>query len=66
MLALFGALLFWVGLAATVLFAAAVIYLVATGSSADWILFAFTVPPVVVGWLMVRRSNVPFGEAINL
>ena len=66
MLALFGALLFWVGLAATVLFAAAAIYLAATGTGADWIIFAFTVPPLVIGWLMVRRSGVPFGDAINL
>ena len=66
MLALFGALLFWFGLAATLLFAAAAIYLAVTGAGADWIILAFTVPPLVIGWLMVRRSGVPFGDAINL
>ena len=65
MLALIGSLLFWAGLVSTVLFIAAAIYLLATGSSPDWVIFAFTVPALVIGGLMVRTSGVPFGEALN-
>ena len=65
-LALLGALLLWVGLAGTVLFAAAAVWLLVEGTQPSWIIFAVTVPVGVLGWWLVRRSGVPLGEALNI
>ncbi|KJQ53848.1 hypothetical protein [Microbacterium sp. SA39] len=65
-LGLVGALMFWAGLCCTILFGAAAVWLLATGSQPSWILLAVTAGVCLAGWGLVKASGVPLGEAMLL
>lgn len=66
LLGLAGALMFWGGLCFTLLFGAAAVWLLATGSQPSWILLAATASVCLIGLWLVRISGVPLGEAMLL
>lgn len=65
-MALVGAILFWIGAATTCLFTAACIWLFFDGSSPTWALIPICGAVWLLGILLVRRSGIPLGDAINL
>jgi hypothetical protein len=64
--AIVGALLFWVGVVGTVLFVAAGIWLLVNDSQPAWILLVVSVSLIGIGLGTVRWSRVPLSDALNM
>lgn len=63
-LALIGALTFWIGVASTVLFGAAAVWLLFQGDQPSWILLLACAALIPAGWLLVRASGIRLGDAL--
>ncbi|MBD3943041.1 hypothetical protein IF188_15200 [Microbacterium sp. NEAU-LLC] len=66
LVALIGGVLFWLAASATLLFAAAAVWLLINGQQPAWIIFAVTVPLCALAVWLIRISRVPFGDALNV
>lgn len=67
MLALAGALLYWLGTVSTVLFAVVLFWLLfAEGVVGAWYLIPIGGVVWLLGYLLVRHSRIPLSDALNL
>jgi len=65
-IALIGAVLFWLAAASTFLFVIAAVWLLINGQQPAWIIFAVTVPLGALAVWLIKISRVPFGDALNV
>ncbi|MBW9094831.1 hypothetical protein JNB62_14150 [Microbacterium jejuense] len=66
LVALIGAVLFWLSASLTLLFGAAAVWLLINGQQPAWIILAVTVPVCALAVGLIKISRIPFGDALNV